>query len=88
MKIQILGTGCMKCEKLEVNAKEAAKEKGGAYEIEKVSDIKKIMEYPILTTPGLVIDEKLVVSGRVPSKAEVTTFITNALAKQENKGGN
>jgi len=47
-----------------------------------VKDVKKIMEYPILTTPGLVIDEKLVCSGRVPSKSEVTTFITTALAKE------
>ncbi len=44
--------------------------------------MKKIMEYPILTTPGLVIDEKLVCSGKVPTKAEVTTFITNALGKE------
>jgi hypothetical protein len=50
--------------------------------IEEVKDIKKIMEYPILTAPGLVIDEKLVCSGRVPTKAEVTTFITTALAKE------
>jgi len=47
-----------------------------------VKDIKKIMEYPILTTPGLVIDEKLVCSGRVPSKAEVSTFITSALGQE------
>ena len=51
--------------------------------IEEVKDIKKIMEYPILTAPGLVIDEKLVCSGRVPTKTEVTTFITTALAKQD-----
>jgi hypothetical protein len=50
--------------------------------VEKVKDIKKIMAYPILATPGLVINEKLVVSGRLPSKAEVTTFITTALAKE------
>ena len=50
--------------------------------IEEVRDIKKIMEYPILATPGLVIDEKLVCFGRVPTKAEVTTFITTALAKE------
>lgn len=41
------------------------------------------MEYPILTTPGLVIDEKLVCSGRVPNKTEVTVFITTTLAKEE-----
>jgi predicted DsbA family dithiol-disulfide isomerase len=50
--------------------------------VEKVKDIKKIMAYPILATPGLVINEKLVVSGRVPSKAEVTTFITTALSQE------
>ena len=50
--------------------------------IEHIRDMKKIMEYPILTTPALVIDEKLVSSGRVPTKAEVTTFITTALAKR------
>jgi len=50
--------------------------------IEHVKDMKKIMEYPILQTPGLVIDEKLVCSGRVPTKAEVTTFITTALDEQ------
>ena len=49
--------------------------------IEHVRDMKKIMEYPILRTPGLVIDEKLVCSGRVPTKAEVTTFLTTALSK-------
>ena len=50
--------------------------------IEHVRDMKKIMEYPILQTPGLVIDENLVCSGRVPTKAEVTTFITTALSRQ------
>jgi small redox-active disulfide protein 2 len=82
MKIKVLGTGCAKCQALEKTTKEAIKDLAIDAEIEHVTDIKKIMEYPILTTPGLVIEENLVVSGRVPSKAEVTTFITTALAKK------
>jgi small redox-active disulfide protein 2 len=83
MKIKILGTGCARCQQLEKTTREVVKELGIDAEIEDVKDIKKIMEYPILTTPGLVIDEKLVCSGRVPTKSEVTTFITTALAKQD-----
>ena len=52
--------------------------------VEEVRDIKKIMEYPILSTPGLVIDEEMVCFGRIPSKAEVTTFITTALMRENN----
>ena len=82
MKIKVLGPGCARCQQLEKTTKEVVRDLGIDAEIEDVKDIKKIMEYPILTTPGLVIDEKLVCSGRVPSKAEVTTFITTALAKE------
>ena len=82
MKIKVLGPGCTKCHQLEQITQEVVKELGIDAEIEYVKDIKKIMEYPILTTPGLVIDEKLVVSGRVPSKTEVSTYITSALAKE------
>ncbi len=82
MEIKVLGPGCAKCQQLEKTVKDAVKELGIDASIEDVKDIKKIMEYPILTTPGLVIDEKLVCSGRVPSKAEVTTFITTAMAKE------
>ena len=78
MIIRVLGPGCARCHQLEQTVKEVVKELSIDAEIEDIKDIKKIMEYPILTTPGLVIDEKLVVSGRVPSKAEVTTFITTA----------
>ena len=81
MKIKVLGPGCARCHQLEQTTREVVKELGINAEIEDVKDIKKIMEYPILTTPGLVIDEKLVCSGKVPSKAEVTTFITTALDK-------
>ena len=82
MKIKVLGPGCARCQQLEKTAQEVVRELSIDATIEEVKDIKKIMEYPILTTPGLVIDEKLVCFGRVPSKAEVTTFITTALAKE------
>jgi len=82
MRIKILGPGCARCRQLEKTTREAVQELGIEAEIEDVKDIKKIMQYPILTTPGLVIDENLVCSGRVPSKAEVTTFVTTALAKE------
>jgi len=82
MKIKVLGPGCARCQQLEKTVNEVVKELSIDAEIEDIKNMNKIMEYPILTTPGLVIDEKLVCSGRVPSKAEVTTFITTALAKQ------
>ena len=82
MKIKILGPGCARCDQLEKTTREVSKELGIDASLEHVRDIKKIMEYPILTTPGLVLNEELVCSGRVPTKAEVTTFITTALAKE------
>ena len=82
MKIKVLGPGCARCEQLEKITKEVVKELGIDVDLEHVKDVKKIMDYPILHTPGLVLNEELVCSGRVPSKAEVTTFITSALAKE------
>ena len=82
MEIKVLGPGCAKCQQLEKTVKEVVKEMGIDVKIEDVKDIKKIMEYPILSTPGLVINEKLVFSGRVPNKAEVTAFITKAQSNQ------
>ncbi len=83
MKIKILGPGCARCHQLEKTVKEAVEEMGIDAEIEEVRDLKKIMEYSILTTPGLVIDEKVVCSGKVPSRTEVTAFITTALAGEQ-----
>ena len=82
MKIKILGTGCAKCHQLEQTAKQVVKELAVNASIEEVKDLKKIMEYPILTTPALVVNEELVCSGRIPSKSEVTQFIINALDKE------
>ena len=83
MNIKILGPGCARCHQLEKTTKEAVKELGIEATVEEVKDIKKITESPILTTPGLVINEELVCSGLVPTKAEVTTLIANALTKED-----
>lgn len=82
MNIKILGPGCARCQQLEKTTREVVKELGIKAEIEDIKDLNKIMSYPILTTPGLVINEKLVVSGRVPTKAEVTSLVNAALSKQ------
>jgi small redox-active disulfide protein 2 len=81
MIIKILGTGCAKCMQLEKTAKEAVKELGIDAEIEEVKDIIKIIAYPILATPGLVIDEQVVCSGKIPSKDEMKKYINEAMKK-------
>jgi small redox-active disulfide protein 2 len=81
MNIKILGTGCTRCHALEKAVKESVEELELDATVEYVKEMNKILDYPILTTPGLVIDEKLVSSGKVPSKDEVKKFITAALDK-------
>ena len=83
MNIKILGPGCARCHQLEKTTKEVVQELGLDAAIEEVKDIMKITEYPILTTPGLVINEELVCAGRIPTKAEVAQLIANALAKED-----
>lgn len=87
MKIKILGSGCARCHQIEQTAREVVKELAIDASIEEVKDINKIMKYPILTTPGLVVNEELVCSGRIPSKSEVTRFIINALDRKEKSKG-
>lgn len=67
MKIKILGTGCSKCNKMEKNALEAAKLSDKEITIEKVSKIDDILDYGVMMTPGLVIDEKVISTGKVLS---------------------
>jgi len=83
MNIKILGSGCARCHQLEKTAREVVKELGIDATIEEVKDINKIVEYAVLTTPALVINEELVCAGRVPTKAEVTQLITNASTKED-----
>ena len=82
MEIKILGTGCANCKRVESIARQVVEEMGVEATITEVTDMAKIVSYDIVTTPGLVIDEKVVSSGRIPSKAEVTTWVANALAEQ------
>ena len=83
MKIKILGTGCAKCHQVEQITRQIVKELAIDATIEEVKDMKKIMRYSILTTPGLVVNEELVCSGRIPTNSEVTQFIINAMDKEE-----
>ncbi|MBM9535619.1 thioredoxin family protein [Desulfobulbus alkaliphilus] len=71
MKIEILGPGCAKCNKLAETAKAAADELGVKYELEKVSDVNLIMGYGVMMTPGLVIDGAVKSVGKVPSIEEI-----------------
>jgi small redox-active disulfide protein 2 len=77
--IKVLGSGCANCKKVESIARQAVEMLDIEADIVKITDTNQIMEYNILTTPGLVINEKVVCSGRIPSQAEVTTWLVNAL---------
>jgi len=79
LTIKILGPGCPNCKKVEETARRAAAGLGAQAEFIKVTDYAKIMEYPILSTPGLVVDETVVCSGRIPSEAEVMSWLADAL---------
>jgi small redox-active disulfide protein 2 len=76
MEIKVLGTGCPKCKTLEKNTRDAVAELGLDANVSKVEDIIKIMAYGVLSTPGLVVDEKLVMSGRLPSASELKKLLT------------
>jgi len=75
MKIKILGSGCPNCKVLEANAKKAVEELKIKADIEKVTDITKIMEYGVMSTPALVVDENVVSSGRVLSSEEIKKLL-------------
>jgi len=79
MKIEILGTGCPKCEKLAANTRAAADKLGVDYELCKVTEINEIMKRGVMLTPALAIDGKVEVSGKVAGEDEITTMLTNRM---------
>lgn len=74
-KLQILGTGCPKCQKLTENAKAAATELGVEFEIEKVTELGKIIAFGVMMTPALVVDGVVKVAGKVPDVAEMKKLL-------------
>ncbi|HZL08933.1 MAG TPA: thioredoxin family protein [Prolixibacteraceae bacterium] len=79
MEIKVLGTGCPKCKTLEKLTREAVAEAGVAAEIEKVEDMYKILSFGVMSTPALVINKKVVLSGRIPSMIELKELINKNL---------
>lgn len=77
MDIKILGTGCPKCKSLEKLTKETLETSGIEANLSKEEDIMKIMQYGVMKTPGLVINEKVVFSGRLPSKPELEKILND-----------
>jgi small redox-active disulfide protein 2 len=81
MEVRILGPGCPRCQEVEKRTVNALAELGIAADVQKISDIKKIMEFKILATPGLAINGKVKCSGRIPSLEEIKRWI-----QEENRG--
>jgi small redox-active disulfide protein 2 len=75
MKLQILGTGCAKCNALTQATEKAAQALGVPYELEKVTDLKQIMAFGVMVTPALVVDGKVKVSGKVPPVDELKKLL-------------
>jgi len=79
LTIKVLGSGCANCKRVEQIANKVVAEMSLEAEVVKVTDYADIMAYNILSTPGLVVEEKVVCSGRIPTPAEVTTWLADAL---------
>ena len=75
ISIKVLGPGCSKCKVLEQAVRDVVSENNIDAEVKKVDDIMEIMNYGVISTPGIVINEKLALSGRVPSKEEINELI-------------
>ncbi len=78
MKIEVLGSGCSRCQQLEKDVYNALIDLDIAADVSKVQDIKKIMEYKVMTTPALVIDGQVKIAGRLPRKDELYNILENS----------
>lgn len=87
MKIEILGTGCAKCHKLEEDVWDAVHETGVEALIVSVQDIKKIMSYGVMTTPALVVDGEVKVAGKNPTKDEIKKWLGGGTDAMPPSGG-
>ncbi len=83
LTVKVLGAGCANCKRLEATVRQVVSQLAIEAEVVKITEHTEIKKYKILSTPGLVINEKVVSAGRVPNEAEVTTFITTALTESE-----
>lgn len=81
LTIKVLGSGCANCKRLEREAQKAVSNLSIDADVVKVTDYQAILDYDVLSTPGLVINEKVVSTGKIPSQAELVTLLTNALAE-------
>lgn len=79
LSIKVLGSGCANCHKVEELAKQAVAQLAIEAQVELVTDMKEIMRYGVMQTPGIVINDKVVSTGRVPALSQMTTLITTAL---------
>lgn len=77
--IKVLGSGCANCKRLEQIARKAVQSMAVDAEVVKVTDYQEILDYDVLSTPGLVVNEEVVSTGRIPTEAEIITFLANAL---------
>jgi small redox-active disulfide protein 2 len=73
--IKVLGSGCARCDRLAASAEEAAKALGIEYQLEKIKELEEFAKYGLMMTPGLVVDGKLVVQGKVPSVDEIKALL-------------
>jgi small redox-active disulfide protein 2 len=80
MKIEVLGTGCARCNSLEKTVRAAADKLGITYEVHHIRDINEFVKRGVMMTPALAIDGNVVVAGRVPSEAELTAILTSVPA--------
>ena len=83
LHVKVLGPGCANCKRVEQITRNVISDLAIEADLVKITDYNEIMRYPILSTPGLVINESVVCSGRIPTQAEVTTWITTAIMAEE-----